>query len=145
MVPDADQEFFDFLEPSQAATQTVDDHFPSELCDNLFYSMTNNIKKCKYFDLHLNHLKIDKNYSLILLHVNIRSLHKNFKLLHEFLVTLNFSTDIICLTETRLKSEPLINIELPHYKFLHVDTTTTAGGVAIYSLNTLQCEPCPVQ
>ena len=76
LAADADQEFFDFLEPSQAATQTVDDHFPGELCDNLFYSMTNNIKKCKYFDLHLNHLKIVKNFSLFRLHVNIRSLHK---------------------------------------------------------------------
>ena len=145
MAPDADQEFFDLLEPSQAATQTVDDHFPGELCDNLFYSMTNNIKKCKYFDLHLNHLKIDKNYFLILLHVNIRSLHKNFELLHEFLVTLNFSPDIICLTDTRLKSKSLINIELPHYKFLHVNTTTAAGGVAIYISSKLQCEPCSVQ
>ena len=142
MAPDADQEFFDFLEPSQTATQTVHDHFPGELCDNLFYLMTNSIKKYKYFDLHL---KIDKNYSLILLHVNIRSLHKNFELLHEFFVTLNFRSDIICLTETRLKSKPLINIELPHYKFLHVDTTTAAGGVAIYISNEFQCKPCLVQ
>ena len=78
MAPDTDQKFFDFLEPSQAATQTVDDHFPGELCDNLFYSMTNNIKKCKYFDLHLNHLKIDKNYSLILLHAKILNYSMNF-------------------------------------------------------------------
>ena len=143
--PHADQEFFDFLEPSQAATKTVDDHFPGELCDDLFYSMTNNIKKCKYFDLNLNHLKIDKIYSLILLHVNICSLHKNFELLHEFLVTLNLSFDMICLTETRLISQPLINIELPHYKFLLVDTTTATGGVAIYISNKFQCEPCLVQ
>ena len=80
MAPDTDQEFLDFLEPSQAATKTVDDHFPGELYDNLFHSMTNNIKKCKYFDLNLNHLKIDKNYSLILLHVNIYSLHKHFEI-----------------------------------------------------------------
>ena len=63
MAPDADQEFFDFLEPSQAATQPVDDHFPGELCDNLFHLLTSNIKKCKYFNLNLNHLKIDKNSS----------------------------------------------------------------------------------
>ena len=107
--------------------------------------MTNNIKKCKYFDLNLNHLKVDKNHSLILLHVNIRSLHKNFELFHEFLVTLNFNPDIICLTETRLKNEPLINIELPHHKFVHVDTTTAAGGVAIYISDKLQYEPSPIQ
>ena len=41
MAPDIDQEFFDFLEPSQAATQTVDDHFPGELCDNLLSKNAN--------------------------------------------------------------------------------------------------------
>ena len=66
MAPDTDKEFSDFLDPSQAATQIVDDHFSDQLCDNVFDLMTNNIKKCKYFDLNLNHLKVDKNHSLIL-------------------------------------------------------------------------------
>ena len=145
MAPDTDKEFSDFLNPSQAATQIVDDHFSDQLCDNVFDLMTNSIKKSKYFDLNLNHLKVDKNHSLILLHVNIRSLHKNFELFHEFLVALNFNPDIICLTETRLKNEPLINIELPHHKFVHVDTTTAAGGVAIYISDKLQYKPSPIQ
>ena len=36
-------------------------------------------------------------------------------------------------------------MELPHYKFLHVDATTAAGGVAIYISNKLQCKPTLVQ
>ena len=79
------------------------------------------------------------------MHVNIRSLHKNFDSLYEFLVTLSFSSDIFCLTETRLKSEALINIDLPLYKFNYVDSTTAAGGVAIYVSNKLQFEVCPNQ
>ena len=71
--------------------------------------------------------------------------HKNFNSLYEFLVTLSFSPDIICLTETKLKGEALINIDLPLYKFNHVDGTTAAGGVAIYVSNKLQFEVCPNQ
>ena len=76
------------------------------------------------------------------MHVYIRSLHKNFDSLYEFLVTLFFSSDIICLTETRLRDEVLININLPLYKFIHVDSATAAGGVAIYDSNKLQFEVC---
>ena len=39
----------------------------------------------------------------------------------------------------------MINIELPHHKFVHVDTTTAAGGEAIYISDKLQYEPSPIQ
>ena len=37
------------------------------------------------------------------MHVNIRSLHKNFDLLYEFIQSLQFIPQIICITETRIK------------------------------------------
>ena len=38
---------------------------------------------------------------------------------------------MICLSETRIKQEPLINIELTNYSFVHVNSKSNAGGVAI--------------
>jgi len=53
--------------------------------------------------------------------------------LYEFLTSLSYTSDIICISETRIKMEPLINISLPNYNFIHA--TTNAGGVAIYVLS----------
>ena len=52
--------------------------------------------------------------------------------MYEFLTTLNFSPDIVSLTETHIKSQPLSNVEIPNYSFVHVDSESAAGGVAIY-------------
>ena len=70
--------------------------------------------------------------ALILLHVNIRSLQKNFDLLCELITLLNFTPQIICITETRIKDQPLINVAIPNYSFVHANSTSTAGGVAVY-------------
>ena len=71
---------------------------------------------------------------LSLLHVNLRSINKfqNFDTFEEFLTDLSFSPDIVCVSETRLKGEPLINISKPNFNFVHADSTTKAGWVAIY-------------
>ena len=61
-------------------------------------------------------------------------------------MALNFSPDVICLSETRLKNQPLINIDLPHYKFVHVNVTNcAAGGMAIYVSDKYQFQLCRVQ
>ena len=39
---------------------------------------------------------------------------------------------MICLPETRIKKDPLINIELSNYSFVHVNSKSNAGEVAIY-------------
>ena len=59
--------------------------------------------------------------------------------------TLNFTPDIICITETRLKDQPLINIDLPNYTFLHENSVSAVGGVAVYVSTRLSCNLCPVQ
>ena len=132
-------EFNDFLELSQAATQEI---YPSaeENANNLLNSLTKNLKNCKYFYLNQNQITINEKNSWVLLHLNICSLQKNFDLLYEFLTTLNFSPDIVCLTETRIKFQPLISVEIPNYSFVHVDSESAAGGVAIYVSDRFQYE-----
>ena len=138
MAPVSSKELDEFLGASQAAALRSNDYCTRELCDNLLNSITTNIKICKYTNPTASSLNFDDNRSLIILHVNIHSLHKNFDSLYEFLVTLSFSPDIICLIETRLKGEALINIDLPLYKFIHVDSAIAA----IYVSNKLQFEVC---
>ena len=38
----------------------------------------------------------------------------------------------MCVSETRIRGDPLVNLSLPQYNFVHDDSTTRAGGVAIY-------------
>ena len=130
------KELNEFLEPNKTTTLQISDHSPEELCDYFFNFF--NIKVCDYLDLNSKRPTFDPNRSLVLLHINIPSLHKNFDNLYDFLVELNFLPDVICLTETRIKLHPLLNILLPNYTFFHTDSTTNAGGVGIYVLNKFQ-------
>jgi len=38
----------------------------------------------------------------------------------------------VCISETRIRGEPSINISIPNYNFVHVDSATKTGGVAMY-------------
>ena len=76
--------------------------------------------------------------SLSIIHFNVRSLQKNFDAFYEFLSNQLCSPDIICVTETRLKTQPLLNIDISGYTFVNIDSPTTAGEVAMYISNALQ-------
>ena len=39
---------------------------------------------------------------------------------------------IICLSESRINQKPFVNIELPDYKFVHIDLPTFGGGNTVY-------------
>ena len=100
-----------------------------------FCSLLNNISECKYFDVPSNDPTSSfhniKNI-ISLLHVNIRSLNKqeNFDAL--YVTLLPFTADIMCVSETRLTGDPLINTAIQNYKFVHADSVTNAGEVGVY-------------
>ena len=124
----------DFLCPGWAAYPTF--HDQDELGNNVFYSLTGNIKNCNYLDV--NNLNFTAgNNTLTLLHVNVRSLQKNFDSLYDFFQSLKFLPHVICLSETRLKNQPSTNLNIPNYGFVHVDSDTSAGGVGLYILNSV--------
>ena len=77
--------------------------------------------------------------TLILLHINVRFLHKNFDL-YEFIVSLNFLPRVICLSEICIKKDPLTNIELTNYIFVHVNSKSNTGGVVHYIRNNFNYE-----
>ena len=66
----------DFLEPNQAATQEIDPSAEENTNSNLLNLLTKNVKNCKYFDLDQNQIAINEKNSLVLIHLNIRSLQK---------------------------------------------------------------------
>ena len=102
--------------------------------------ITSNIHPYKYHNSFIypqNKPNTTKIFSLLYISILDR-FKKTFDSLHEFLSLQQSSPDIICLSETRLKEQPLININIPGYFFIHTDSPTNAGGVAMYISTTIQ-------
>ena len=99
----------------------------------------------EYYDI----LKLDnvlckaQGKGISLFHCNIRSLSKNLTLLNDMLYSIDSRPDIIAVTETRLNSNSISNVDLPNYNFFHADSPTPAGGTAIYTKDTLKTIPRP--
>ena len=93
-------------------------------------------------------LKVDKrnhhDRNISLLHINIRSLVKNFDSLHQMIIKLPVKPDLIAITETKLNKNSNINfIQLKNYTFIHNDSNTNAGGVGIYINNSFNFQIRP--
>ena len=76
-----------------------------------------------------------------MIHLNIASLQCHMDELRSLLSLLDHPFDIICITETRLHDdEPLSNIQIDGYDFIHTPTPTRCGGVGIYIKSSLEYE-----
>ena len=106
-----------FLEPNNAATLRVSDHSPKEVYD--YFLNFFNTKAYDYFDLNSKRPTFDPNRSLVLLHINIRSLHKNFDKLYDFLVEINFLPDVICLTQLATLARSVKSVRFTFYTLLN--------------------------
>ena len=103
------------------------------------------IKNCKYYtsdeflnmkltnDNPLRTTEINNN-NFSLLHINSRSINKNFDSVGTFLDSLNkFSFSVIGISETWLNSNSPDMFNIPNYHMLHVDRKNgRGGGVALY-------------
>ena len=68
-----------------------------------------------------------------ILHVNARSLSKNFDALKELLFITKYRFSMICVTETWLNEKSPLLFDIDNYSLLHVDRRDMkGGGVAIY-------------
>ena len=125
-----DGELSGSLSTSQAADPSDE---PNELCDQIFYELTSNISACQYVDTIDGNVFTNEIDSLILMHLNIRSLNKNINDLHIFIPTLPFKPDVISLSEARV-DQPLQNTDIEGYNLVHVKPKYgQAGGVAVYT------------
>ena len=106
-----------------------------------FDLLTQNTKKCDYWDLNNFPIIDPTSNKFFAIHINIRSLHKNFDDLHHFVSELKLQPTLICLSETRLKESSNMGIlKIEGYKLVHANSTTNAGGVAVYVSDYLDME-----
>ena len=107
----------------------------------LFNDMIDNINICNFYDPpELTHeLNFFETSNLCISHINIHSMQKHINNLPEFLSNSSFFPDIMAITETRIKDQPAINIDIPGYKFFFVKSFNNAGGVGVYINDTLNC------
>ncbi len=85
----------------------------------------------------------NRSKSISLFHCNIRSLPKNLCLLEDFICSLDVKPDILAISETKLNSKTVTNIDIPRYQFFLADSETAAGGTGLYVSNNLHalCRP----
>ena len=102
-----------------------------------FSTLFDNIKPCEYLSPS-SFPAVCNNGQLFLLHLNIRSLAKNYDDLADFLSKFTVQPHVIALTETKIKDRPLVNISIPEYTFFHIDSNSHAGGVGAYISDSLQ-------
>ena len=114
----------------QAAMPVVSDFTSSFSSMKTFSPFFQNIKPCKCYET--NSILRNNDNNLCSLHLNIRSLQKNYDNMCEFLSNFYTKPHIISLSETKIKGKPLTNISLPGYSFLHNYSQTNAGGVGVY-------------
>ena len=95
--------------------------------------------KTPYFDPYEFKIKKDLNL-LSILHLNIRSMRQNFEKFKEFLSIINYTFDVISLSETWHDSEcPLelkSNYSLANYKLISQPrgSNKKGGGIGVYVL-----------
>ena len=131
------QESYDCVNGVLVSSQVADQSAFStnfDLTDSTFASMFQNVETCRI----VKPTSVTPTYDseMFLLHLNIRSLQKNFDNFYNFLTSLPTAPQVISLTETKIKDKPLCNISIQGYAFLHVNSLTNhAGAVGVYINN----------
>ena len=94
----------------------------------------NSLSKYFNFDEYSSSIdSLDNNY-LNLIHINIRSLHKNFDCLKSFLSCLPKTPDIIAITETWLQEHTKHLYSMEGYDSFHlVRTNREHGGITVFA------------
>ena len=86
-----------------------------------------------------SHLLLSKKQNqLSVLHSNIRSIAKNKNILKECLHRLNCCPDILAVSETKLNKNNVNLVSIENYSIVYSNSSSNAGGVAIYILNDLK-------
>jgi len=65
---------------------------------------------------------------------------KNFASLYDLIYSLPCLPDVICLSETWLKPDLVINLSIPGYEFIHVTSDKREDGIVMYISNKFSFE-----
>ena len=111
-----------------------------EIANQTINGLTENTKQCDYYDSGSIPTFDPATDRLFVLHVNIRSLQKNFGDFYHLLTELNTMQNLICLFETRLKDTS--NLRLVNLAKYNIVTSNyskpNAAGVTMYVSETLE-------
>ena len=112
-----------------------------ETANEMINALTENTKQFDYYDSGSIPTFDPATDRLFALHVNIRSLQKNFDDFYHLLTELNTLPNLICLSETRLKDTSNLRlVNLARYNIVTKNSKANAGGVAMYVSETLENE-----
>ena len=105
---------------------------------NIFQETQRKLMKTPYFNPYEFKGKKEIN-SFSILHVNIRSIHQNFDKFKEFLNIINYTFDVISLTETWHENtlDSNSNYKLPNYNLISQarGSNKYGGGVGVYVID----------
>ena len=104
---------------------------------NLEFKMLNHLNDANEikYDEYSSPCKMSKSSSTLtkndffIQHFNVRSLSKNKEKIEEFFDGITRLPDAIAISETKLNSNSVSNLNIPNYTFLRKDSPTCAGGV----------------
>ena len=118
---------FDFERILNNDSQDLDENFFNAFSfrDSQYFTPEESTRNINHFD----------KSSFSMLHLNIRSLQKNFDSLFNLLMTLKFEFKVICITETWCSHNSMNHnpFKLPQYKNIHqVRRTGKGGGIAVF-------------
>ena len=103
---------------SSSQADTSEDINHNSLPDMFSDSLQTNIKDCNYYDNFKLNTTLNDSFHFFI-YINISSLQSHFDELYDLLLELTHPPSIILISEIRINKEPLININLPGFTFLH--------------------------
>ena len=115
-----------------------------ELIKNSSQSNEEKTMSCKYYNIEkFKKAKFKEDKYLSVFHLNIASLQAHIEELKILLQLLSFEFDIIGITETKLikDEEPVIDISLKNYSYVHTPSEANKGGTLLYISNKLNYKP----
>ncbi|XP_065663007.1 uncharacterized protein LOC136085613 [Hydra vulgaris] len=137
---------FDQLDFEKLNYDPFEDNLLNNLSDdnlNIFLKTQMSLIKTPYFDPYEFKIKKDLN-SFSILHLNIRSMRQNFEKFKEFLFIINYSFDVVSLSETWHDSESPLELNskysLANYKLISQPrgSNKKGGGLGVYVLKKYQ-------
>ena len=119
---------------SRIINTSQDKHFDLMRPEKVNSNYCDFFDNCVYHDItSLNNEVNLKTDELFILHFNVRSLQKNIDKLITLSATFSEALDIIAISETKLTyGQPLVNVDIIGYDFIHCANITKAGGVGFY-------------
>ena len=115
-----------------AAASKFEVNDQNNISDFIFQTFQINNKSYNSFDLCNSSFCYNDTSSSLLVHLNISLLQAHFDELIGFLYCFSNPPSILFLSDTRIKTNSFINVNIPGYSFVHSHSPSYAGGVGIY-------------